>query len=304
MPKFICESCEKEFSLWPSNIVQGGTGQHCSRKCRSQHWEKTLPSLTDFQHQLIIGSLLGDGGLHKRKKETHNSYFYKKAAHANLEYLNWHKEKLGDYFAYLNKEFAHLKTTSKTYEGFNLSTRCHPVFTSLRKKWYSNNKKVIPKDLVISPFILAIWFCDDGYNDFKDGTACFCTDCFTLDEHKLLVDVIKRDVDIDVRIVKYRETWRLDVPTTSYLPLLNLIKPFVMWDCFQHKIKIIERSLTRKPYKIIRNRVLISPIGESYTVKNFTNFIKEHNLNRGAIYKVINGKFKQHHGWTLPNSNS
>lgn len=43
------------------------------------------------------------------------------------------------------------------------------------------------------------------------------------------------------------------------------------------------------------------PEGNLYTFYNKTAFAKEHNLDRGMMLKVIQGKFEHHRGWTFRN---
>jgi group I intron endonuclease len=45
---------------------------------------------------------------------------------------------------------------------------------------------------------------------------------------------------------------------------------------------------------------LLSPEGEIYTGKNMTDFCRKNNLTTSAICMVLNGKTKQHKGWTKP----
>ena len=42
---------------------------------------------------------------------------------------------------------------------------------------------------------------------------------------------------------------------------------------------------------------IISPEGIIYNIDNITLFAQQHNLNRGALGQVLNGKYKQHKGW-------
>lgn len=44
--------------------------------------------------------------------------------------------------------------------------------------------------------------------------------------------------------------------------------------------------------------ILTSPEGEEFTVRGIAQFCKDHNLNRGALSQVAQGKAKHHKGWT------
>ena len=58
----------------------------------------------------------------------------------------------------------------------------------------------------------------------------------------------------------------------------------------------------KKNYKQLGNSVyqLKSSEGVIYTFSNLTQFTKEHNLNKGNVRMVLNGKYGQTKGWTLP----
>lgn len=65
---------------------------------------------------------------------------------------------------------------------------------------------------------------------------------------------------------------------------------------FPDKYKILESmgSLKNKKYSNV-----LSPELVEYSVVHITNFCKEHNLNQGAMSRVLNGKAKTHKGWKL-----
>lgn len=55
-------------------------------------------------------------------------------------------------------------------------------------------------------------------------------------------------------------------------------------------------------YSKMRNkkvRQVLSPEGKVFTIVKAKDFAEEHNLSRGALSQVLNGKLKQHKGWTL-----
>jgi hypothetical protein len=45
---------------------------------------------------------------------------------------------------------------------------------------------------------------------------------------------------------------------------------------------------------------VVSPDGQIFEGKNITQFCKQYNLDRGTLSKVVDGKYKQHKGWTAP----
>lgn len=63
---------------------------------------------------------------------------------------------------------------SKCIEGYDkiyglcrFRTRGLDLFYPYKQKWYVSGKKIVPRDISLTPLVLAIWFCDDGYLSLK-----------------------------------------------------------------------------------------------------------------------------------------
>ena len=56
------------------------------------------------------------------------------------------------------------------------------------------------------------------------------------------------------------------------------------------------------PKKLVTHQ-LKSPEGVIHTFHSISKFATEHNLNKGNLYMVLNGKSGQTNGWTLPETN-
>jgi hypothetical protein len=68
---------------------------------------------------------------------------------------------------------------------------------------------------------------DDGSKKSNCLAYYLCTDCFTLEEVKLLGEVLFKKYQIQVSYHKQRENYRIYVPTTYYLLFHNLILPYM-----------------------------------------------------------------------------
>jgi hypothetical protein len=64
--------------------------------------------------------------------------------------------------------------------------------------------------------------------------------------------------------------------------------------------KLFKKISQRSTEKTAREFVLIDPEGNIHRGKNLKRFCERHKLHRASIIKVLNGKFKQHRGWTKP----
>lgn len=260
------------FGLWNTQvggIIRGRNWKGCqrpanikeiiqSRKVASQkkpgwndHIHDSYPSLTDFQKDILTGSLLGDGCL---PKSIHNNRFTKNQCRKYHEYLLWHYERLKPYSGRFSEIYSDdelfcnedgtlaRRKTERRLIGYDYATSQHPVFTKLRQIWYPDGKKVVPENIELTPLAIAIWFCDDGSNSFDQRSAIFCTESFTFDEAKLLCDKLST-FDINPRIMTKmsKKTKKkqplLKVSKDSYDSLIRLIKPHVIWNCMSHKIQ-------------------------------------------------------------------
>jgi len=125
-----------------------------------------LDSTLDF----IDGFMLGDG--HISSKHCHISWSLK-----HQEFSDYIKDNLG---VYKPKDSRRYQKDARCRHGGYYTTRgntkCHPDLTLQRERWYKN-KKSVPKDVVISPLSLMIWYLGDG--SLTDYGITLCTDNFS-----------------------------------------------------------------------------------------------------------------------------
>lgn len=183
--------------------------------------------LTDLQHDLIIGSTLGDAYVRQRNK---NCNF--RVAHSEKQerYLLWKYEILKEFTlsppVWGLRQFKNLREI-KTLE---LSTFTHPAFKFYRELFYINGKKKITQGALdlLNSRSLAVWICDDGSYDNRQGYIVLCTNYFSLEEHKIMKkyfqDVWKLDPTIGFRDNKY---YYLRFKQEDSSKLISIIKPFI-----------------------------------------------------------------------------
>ena len=72
---------------------------------------------------------------------------------------------------------------------------------------------------------------------------------------------------------------------------------------FVERIKVWEwREPTPEPKpepKIIKRWIVTQPDGTEDEITNLSKYCKEHELDDGAIYRVLNGKRNHHKGYTI-----
>jgi recombination protein RecA len=115
-------------------------------------------SLTEVQHSIIIGSLLGDGAMRCK-------------ANALLEINHCFGQR-----AYVDWKYGHLidlvRTGPKARAGngsriaYRFTTMSLTELTPYHAAFYRGGKKAIPA-LELTPLALAVWFMDDGSKSYR-----------------------------------------------------------------------------------------------------------------------------------------
>ncbi|MBS3168243.1 hypothetical protein J4216_03905 [Candidatus Woesearchaeota archaeon] len=186
---------------------------------------KTL--LTDLQHDLIIGSTLGDANIRQRNK---NCMFRVGHSPKQKRYLEWKYNILREFDGSgikLTQKFVNGRLTN-TFE-FDLNT--HYVFNYYRNLFYNQNgDKIITKKLLdqINPRSLAIWLCDDGSYCQKQKYIIFCTNSFTFEEHKLMKQHFEEKWSLNPTIgFRDNKYYYLRFKVDDTKKLVEMVRPFI-----------------------------------------------------------------------------
>jgi len=215
--KGVCEQCGKFFYKRKHK-----SNKFCSYKC-SDESKKNLEEifLTKNDLDIVNGSLLSDGHL-RRIINNQNSSFT-------------HSCKFEEYIDFFIKQFSFelTKFKGKNNSGFDyytINSKANVFFTNLRKKWYPNDVKIVPKDIELNQTTILHWYLGDGTLDNQVG-AVFCTDSFTKEDNKFLIEKLNC-YNFDAFL---KETVnRIIIPNKKVFEFLNFIgiSPVV---CYNHK---------------------------------------------------------------------
>lgn len=237
---------------------------------------------TKEQWSIIIGSLLGDGCINKTKYG--NSSLTKPQCAAHFDYLKWHKdifkEKCGEVKTGLNR------AAGKNYVRHQLRWRSHFIFTELRSKWYPNGKKIVPFDLELDPLAVAIWFFDDGSNYVKKRVVKFATYCFQRCEVEFLCQQLEQKFSIKTCISKRNEIF---VKTESYKIIVDLVKPYMLWPCFEHKIVYRDSQL-----KFTSDQEALEMIALYSKGQKLADIANKFDCSISVVSAMVRGERKKH----------
>ncbi len=202
-------------------------------------WNKEIEKdpfliITQKEHDLIIGSLLGDSSIRQRDR---NSCFRVSHSIKQKDYINWKYEILKNF---VFSEFYQRKRilNKRQIHMINLATRTHFVFNYYRNLFYKNNVKVISKDILnhLNPRSLAIWVCDDGSFSKTQGYIILCTNSFNLKQHKLIKEFFNKNFGLDPTIgYRDKKYYYLRFKKEDSKKLIKMIKPFIP-NCMKYKI--------------------------------------------------------------------
>jgi len=204
----------------------------------------------------FVGSLLGDGHIGEKNKNTGKAGYIESHSYKQKEYLEW-KERL--LVKNLNCE-TYIKDYVSTVKGKKYKT-CYLVskhskyFGKLRSIWYKNNTKILPVDFVRRHFnamSLAIWFLDDGHIAFSKNGSPLCMEIatynFTLEEVKELCEIIYVNFGITVapRPIRNGKYFRIRTYGKEKISsFIEIILPF------------IPKSMLYKVDYTLRNKVVV-----------------------------------------------
>lgn len=127
--------------------------------------DRSIP-ISSLLFELIEGELLGDGSIREfnggnMASYTHASKYYEYVCWLDRVFSSEGLVRSGNIDEYKHKENGGVYYRYKSIACIELG--------DLYKKWYSEGKKIVPKDLTFTPTILRQWFVGDG-SVKKDGT--------------------------------------------------------------------------------------------------------------------------------------
>jgi len=159
------------------------------------------------------------------------------------------------------------------------------VFTEYRRKWYPEGKKIIPRDLKLTPLILARWIADDGCIMIKNNNSyriSFSTDCFSYNDvmflKQLIEEFINKPLSIEIHGKNKENEMRYRIVSShnASVAIIDIIKPH-----------LIEMGMERKiPNKIIRtNKRFIKQNKLLYLIKDNKGCNLSYIINSNIGYK-------------------
>jgi len=182
-------------------------------------------SLTEEQKSILIGCLLGDGAMRKKK----NALLEINHCFAQKSLVDWKLSK----FAGLVNTLPKKRNGNGNRVAYRFVTRSLPVLTPFYDWFFLNKKKIIPIDLKLTPLSIAVWFMDDGSKSYS--SVYLNTQQFTMDEQRNLINCLREQFGLESRLNKEKTYFRIRLLTQSSKKFVNLIEPYILKE-FRYKL--------------------------------------------------------------------
>lgn len=191
--------------------------------------------LTDFQKQVLIGTMLGDASFRMVKNEVSPSM---SCAHGikQKEYCEYKTkifESLGAKCNY-HKRNTIDKRTGIYYEDYTMRIPANPEFLPYFKSFYPNGKKVIPIDLFnqFTGVSLAFMFMDDG-SKTPSGYR-ISTNCFTQSNIMQFQNFLLEKFNIETSLCADNSIY---IRANSRNLFTYIVSPYVI-ECMKYKLNV------------------------------------------------------------------
>jgi LAGLIDADG DNA endonuclease family len=127
------------------------------------------------------------------------------------------------------------RLNGRNYPCVQFVTRTNAEFTSWRRRFYRERRKIVPVDIEcdLSPLTVAVWLMDDGAADYAGLT--FQTHSFTKTETSRLAAALRRKYDLRTGVRANRGKWIVYVYAESMPRMQEIVGPHVLPE-FEYKL--------------------------------------------------------------------
>jgi LAGLIDADG DNA endonuclease family len=177
----------------------------------------TVGSLSEVQHAIVVGSLLGDGSMRCKTNallEINHSF-------EQRSYVDWKYRQLAELVATPPKR----RAGNGGRVAYRFVTRSLPVLTPYFRLFYATGRKRAPKQ-ELSRLALAVWFMDDGC---KSRNAVYLnTQQFDEASQRVLLRTLREQWGIEGALNRDKSYHRIRLSVSGTKRLAELVEPFLL----------------------------------------------------------------------------
>jgi recombination protein RecA len=181
-------------------------------------------SLTEVQHSIVIGSLLGDGAMRcKANALLEINHCFEQRA-----YVDWKYRHLIDLVGTAPKA----RTGNGSRVAYRSTTLSRSELTPYHASFYGGGVKSIPA-LELTPLALAVWFMDDGSKSYR--TVYLNTQQFDVPSQERIEAQLQSQFGIRVSLKRDKIYYRLRMAVESVSRFRRIIDPHLLKE-FTYKL--------------------------------------------------------------------
>lgn len=185
--------------------------------------------LTNKQKAFILGTLLGDGSIEKRKKSPRLRIDH---SVAQKDYVFWKYDILKN----IATREPHVlyeqdKRSGKVFERWYFSTKAIPELEFYYRLFYKEGRKIITEEILnhfCDPSSLAVWLMDDGYKRNDCDALRLSTDCFSYEENLILQKCLLDNFGVSSKVHRKGRAWNIYIPSTQMRTIRVLLNPHII----------------------------------------------------------------------------
>lgn len=194
--------------------------------------------LSEFQKDVLIGLLLGDGCLHRRKL-THGVTLKVCQCLKQKEFVMWIYEVFKDFVRTPPQVKTRLRNGKCNYEAW-FNTLTHPLLEEYYSMFYRNREKIIPEsiDNLLTETAFAVWFMSDGSVKSQECRGRILnTQSFSKPDIERLITVLREKFNLKTSIRTQKDGLQIYISAKS-AEVLNAILKDKILPLFQYKLPI------------------------------------------------------------------
>lgn len=192
---------------------------------RKNYSESSSKKLTQFQKEVLLGTVMGDSSLHftQGSKHAFGSCSHGIKQQSYCQYKCEIFNSIGAKGKYSKRKTMD-KRTGIYYENYTFRVPANPELDIWYQSFYKNGKKVIPFNLFeyFTPISLAYLFMDDGSK--TQHSYYIATNCFTREELEQFSQFLYKTFNIETTIQKNNILY---IKTKSASLFEHLISPYI-----------------------------------------------------------------------------
>ena len=194
--------------------------------------------LSEFQKEVLVGLLLGDGCLERAKNSTGARLKVSQGGNQH-EFVEWLYEVFKD-FVQTPPRLKQTNRNGRSHSEVVFNTLTHSDFKNFYEMFYPTGKKIIPESIshFLTPIAFAVWFMGDGSVKSKECRGRILnTQSFNRTEIERLIVILKDKFDLKSSIRTQKDGLQIYISAKS-ADILNAILRDKILPSFYYKLPL------------------------------------------------------------------